>query len=339
MRTALGRRWRRLVVLTGVLFALAGGIAYATIPNGNNVYTACMLDGIGTIRMIDPSLPASNLRSHCNSNHETEITWNKHGQPGPTGPAGATGATGATGPQGATGASGAQGPKGDIGPAGATGTQGPKGDTGATGAQGLKGDTGSAGSTGATGPQGPKGDTGAAGAAGAQGLKGDKGDTGAAGAPGAQGPKGDTGDTGPVGATGAAGPAGATGPQGPPGAGGSTISGSVTFVDPLDTTGFSGLGNQQNTATTVGDAASVLASGGTIRGLRGHLTLGVGAVTLTLMLNGAATSLTCTFSGPATTCSDTTDSVPVSAGDVIAVRIANGSSNAIRHLSWTATLS
>ena len=39
------------------LFAVAGGIAYATIPDSGNVYTGCMLKNIGTVRLIDPSLP------------------------------------------------------------------------------------------------------------------------------------------------------------------------------------------------------------------------------------------------------------------------------------------
>ncbi len=36
-----------------VAAAIAGGVAYATIPGPDNVYSACMLKGIGTIRLID----------------------------------------------------------------------------------------------------------------------------------------------------------------------------------------------------------------------------------------------------------------------------------------------
>lgn len=43
--------------------ALAGGIAYATIPGPDRVYNACMLKSIGTIRLIDKSLPSTNLMS------------------------------------------------------------------------------------------------------------------------------------------------------------------------------------------------------------------------------------------------------------------------------------
>jgi hypothetical protein len=92
------RRSGKLVAVTVALFALAGGVAYATIPDGSGVYTACTLNHIGTIRLIDPSLPAANLLSHCTA-LETKITWNQQGQPGPQGP------KGNPGPQGPPGAS------------------------------------------------------------------------------------------------------------------------------------------------------------------------------------------------------------------------------------------
>ena len=132
MRHPWTRRWLRLFAIAAVLFAVAGGIAYATIPDSGNVYTGCMLKNIGTVRLIDPSLPPGNLMSHCTA-FETKITWNQQGQAGTPGPAGPKGDTGAPGP------------KGDTGPAGADGAQGPKGDTGATGPQGPQGERGPAG--------------------------------------------------------------------------------------------------------------------------------------------------------------------------------------------------
>lgn len=118
----VARRLVRVAVLSVTLLGLAGGIAYATIPDSNHVYTACMLKATGTVRLIDPPLPNRDLRSHCTP-WEEQISWNQQGQQGNAGP---------------------QGPKGDPG------LQGPKGDTGAQGPQGLKGDTG------ATGPQARK---------------------------------------------------------------------------------------------------------------------------------------------------------------------------------------
>ncbi|HJS94996.1 MAG TPA: hypothetical protein VJ741_12090 [Solirubrobacteraceae bacterium] len=106
MGTRLSRRAAVRVAFGVVaLLGTAAGIAYATIPDSNGIYTACMLNGAGTIRLIDPSLPSTSLRSHCAS-FETTITWDRQGQPGPQGP---------------------QGPKGDPGPQGDTGPQGPAG--------------------------------------------------------------------------------------------------------------------------------------------------------------------------------------------------------------------
>jgi hypothetical protein len=73
-------RGKRLVLATVVLFALAGGIAYASIPDGDGTYHACMLKGIGTIRIIDPA-----KQQRCSTALETEITFNQKGQPGADG--------------------------------------------------------------------------------------------------------------------------------------------------------------------------------------------------------------------------------------------------------------
>lgn len=132
MKKFVGRRVARLTVVVAAVFAGAAAIAYATIPDSGGVYTACMVNSTGTIRLIDPSLPASNLRSHC-TGLETQVTWNQKGPKGETGlqgPAGPKGDTGLQGPKGDTGAPGATGPQGDLGP---------KGDKGDTGAQGLPG--------------------------------------------------------------------------------------------------------------------------------------------------------------------------------------------------------
>src|SRR5919198_5650498 len=79
-------RKRLLASAVGALVAaaIAGGVANATIPGPGDVYSACMLKGVGTIRLIDKSLPAANFMSHC-TDKETEISWNQAGQPGPAG--------------------------------------------------------------------------------------------------------------------------------------------------------------------------------------------------------------------------------------------------------------
>ena len=156
MRSMIASRKIRVLALVLTGLALAAGVAYATIPDSGGVYTACMLKNVGTVRLIDPTLPASNLMSHCSS-LETQITWNQQGQPGPQGPAGAAGPAGPQGPKGGTGDAGPAGPQGPAGPAGPVGPQGPKGDTGDTGPAGPQGPKGDTGDTGPQGPPGPAG--------------------------------------------------------------------------------------------------------------------------------------------------------------------------------------
>ena len=173
MRKFLSRLGWRIGLLAVVALAVATGIAYATIPDSSGVYTACKLNATGTIRLIDPSLPSTNLLGHCTS-YETQITWS---QAGPRG------------------AQGVQGPKGDTGNTGATGSAGPQG------SQGAKGDTGAAG------PQGVPGDAGPAGKDGASCVNSD----GTLASAACQGPKGDPGSQGPTGPAGPQGPAGPAG--------------------------------------------------------------------------------------------------------------------------------
>ena len=71
MRSFARARTGRFLLLIAAMFALGGGLAYATIPSsGGNVYTACMLKGVGTLRLIDPSLPSSNLMNRV-------LIWNR----------------------------------------------------------------------------------------------------------------------------------------------------------------------------------------------------------------------------------------------------------------------
>ena len=80
----------RVAILVAGASLLVAGVAYATIPDSGGVYTACMKSN-GTIRLIDPSLPANHSMSHCKSN-ETQIKWNQGGPTGDKGPVGDKGA-------------------------------------------------------------------------------------------------------------------------------------------------------------------------------------------------------------------------------------------------------
>jgi hypothetical protein len=126
---------KRVAMLAVLAAAISAGVAYAAIPDSNGVYTACRLNNVGTIRLIDPTaLPASSLLNHCTS-LETKFSWNQGGATGPPGPPGDKGPIGDKGP------TGDKGLQGDPGSKGATGDQGPVGDKGPTGDPGPTGGT------------------------------------------------------------------------------------------------------------------------------------------------------------------------------------------------------
>jgi hypothetical protein len=100
MKITIGRRGILLLAAASAL-VLAGGIAYAAIPNGG-VYTACVFKATGTVRLIDPSLPPTFLRSRCTA-FEAEISWSH------TGPQGIQGIQGIQGPPGLKGDKGDKG--------------------------------------------------------------------------------------------------------------------------------------------------------------------------------------------------------------------------------------
>ena len=129
MKAKLARRPVLIAVAAAGLAVTGAGVAYASIPDSGQTYTGCMLNNVGTLRLIDPSLGGNNPMGHC-FGRETQVTWNQKGQPGAPGPAGPPGPAGETGPIGPAGLTGAAGPSG---PAGLPGPSGPKGDPGAPG--------------------------------------------------------------------------------------------------------------------------------------------------------------------------------------------------------------
>jgi hypothetical protein len=114
MRT-FSRKKRLVALLAGVAaVALAGGVAYATIPDNAGVIHTCFSKATGTWRPID--YPSEKCKSG-----ETQLDFNQRGPqgpPGPQGPAGPAGPTGSQGPAGPAGSAGPQGPEGPQGPAG-----------------------------------------------------------------------------------------------------------------------------------------------------------------------------------------------------------------------------
>ena len=112
-----------LVLVVLVVFAVAGGIAYGSIPDSSGVIHTCYtLDASSgdAFRVINaPS-------QHCKAG-ETALNWNQRGPTGPSGASGASGVRGASGASGASGVSGIQGVSGASGPQGASGPSGPAG--------------------------------------------------------------------------------------------------------------------------------------------------------------------------------------------------------------------
>jgi hypothetical protein len=252
------------------------------------------------------------------------------GVTGPTGPTGPTGGTGPTGPTGLTGGPGVAGPTGGTGATGATGATGPPvtfkgtwsnlttyatgdavffngssyislsgGNTGNTPSNGvpwaLLAQQGSAGAVGSTGPQGPQG------IQGIQGIQGVQGNTGSAGA------------------------AGPTGPGGP----------AQIFVAQFSAPGatsavFAGLNGSANNAI-LGAVASVMPAACKFDALyvAGTITANPAADTLTLTLiqNGAATSMSTSISVSSINATSINSDVlaghsfDVVAGDQIAIQV------------------
>jgi hypothetical protein len=87
-----------LALCSVVSLAVAGGIAYATIPE-EGVITACQGKPGGSLRVIDAASATCKPR-------ETTLNWNVQGPAGPPAPAGAEGEQGLPGPQGPPGLSG-----------------------------------------------------------------------------------------------------------------------------------------------------------------------------------------------------------------------------------------
>ena len=118
------RPTKSAVVLMLSLIVAAGGVAFASIPDGSgkvylcyNVGEAKSTPGGSLVRIVDKPVSTTD----CNG--RTELAINQQGPAGPRGAAGRAGArgfTGATGPAGPKGATGPQGPPGPAWPAGSS---------------------------------------------------------------------------------------------------------------------------------------------------------------------------------------------------------------------------
>src|SRR5690349_10898370 len=91
-------RAARLVVFAALTLGAAAGIAYATIPEANNVIHGCYQSTTGHLRVVDPAATSKPMQG-CNRD-ETPLDWNQQGQKGDAGPAGAPGVAGTPGEDG-----------------------------------------------------------------------------------------------------------------------------------------------------------------------------------------------------------------------------------------------
>jgi hypothetical protein len=133
---------------------------------------------------------------------------------------------------------------------------------------------------------------------------------------------------------------GLTGPKGAQGVPGATggpgaIGGSVAFIDPADTEGFAGLGGQQS-MTTLASAATSLPTGGVIGKLLVSADpVGGGTVGVTIIVNGSASSITCSIATSGSSCSDAVHQMTVPAGGTVAARVDKPAGADVTHLRFT----
>ena len=98
MRFQVRARWFALgAVLAGLM---AGGIAYASIPDSNGVVHACYQKNSGSVHVIGTNPTVGG--GACGSN-ELALDWNQTGPSGPSGPEGGSGQSGPSGPSGVLG--------------------------------------------------------------------------------------------------------------------------------------------------------------------------------------------------------------------------------------------
>lgn len=110
---------RTTAAALAAMLLIGTGVAYASIPDQNEVIHGCYKTVDGKLRVIDTGTGDSCLSS------EVTLDWNQKGPQGPTGP---------QGPQGPAGPTGSQGPQGVQGIQGIQGVQGPQGPAGSGGA-------------------------------------------------------------------------------------------------------------------------------------------------------------------------------------------------------------
>jgi type VI secretion system secreted protein Hcp len=127
------KRALQIALPTAAALGAGAAVAVGSIPGSDGTITGCyagstgatlstpdapngIAEAPGALRIVDPSLPhtisnplgagppPANLAAVCDSDQETQITWNQKGPTGPVGPQGPAGTGGASGAPGTPGA-------------------------------------------------------------------------------------------------------------------------------------------------------------------------------------------------------------------------------------------
>jgi uncharacterized protein YjdB len=117
------------------------------------------------------------------------------------------------------------------------------------------------------------------------------------------------------------------------------LAGAVSFIDPTETEGFIGITGTQNMSPSSASIEGPVPIAGVVSNLHAQVAADPpSALTLKILHNGAATEMTCTVATSSTSCSDTTHTVTVAAGDRLSVKVTHAS-GAVHNLRWSAELS
>jgi hypothetical protein len=122
------------------------------------------------------------------------------------------------------------------------------------------------------------------------------------------------------------------------GGGSAVLAGSVDFIDATQTTGAIGLGGGASLAPSVAAGDSPLPTSGTVSNFAVHAlpNAASGTISFTVYVNGVASAVACTLTAPSTSCA-TDQTVTATAGQPIAVVVANATGDFVRYARWTAS--
>jgi hypothetical protein len=113
--------------------------------------------------------------------------------------------------------------------------------------------------------------------------------------------------------------------------------GYVNFIDGLDQTSYMGIGGSARVETQPGAIGTVVDIAGTLGNFQARVAQAPSnAVTFTAYTN-AASSVTCTITPPAVSCSDNVDTLALTADKLLKIQVTNSGTGPIYGARWSAT--